>query len=641
MGGVLGRGLCRARCQRGVHALGQMAATEPGAFYGAVVQPVAAQAQACLRLPPAVHIQRRCGVGIQPAVGRGLHAGRIGATQLGKRLQQGGGDGGGSVVYVRLAPGVAGVQQPGFGAVAPGFAAVARDPAQGVVLDKTTIHGQGHRLRAAHHDRPAGAQGGAACQGGSLGGDRLQQGRGLGGRHGQQHGLVVLRFGAVLGAVQLPASACRGLQRLHGGLPLEARGQGQLLHVAHQMRGGRGHARGADKALQRAVVQHKVLAIVRADAALPQRGCAGVLPLGHLGAKVRIPRGEVLCAVVALPLGAGIAAAARAHAPRRATAFVEHVYVVARLGQKLRTRQPGQARAHDGNRQACCGEGRGCGHGGLLGQREEWVLRHCRTRGLSADSGSVAVMPSSGLWYSAGQEPPTHSAIREGSCARSSRRLASTTVPFCAAEKLSSTTSTRCAWAACTTSSKGVWVPRDTQVQPSSTSIASTISRPRPCSSCGKVVSSTLGPKAGGEPCSGASEAIAWRSTPVMTSVYRCSSKISNRPCTHASPTATVSGATSSVMNGPRPMRICAWCRAWRSPWGSWAAIVSSRADSSAEWEGWGTLFVLDNFALLAWLCWVRSWVSSATSSPTTLLGRRPASSRRRTSCSRCTCSAG
>ena len=118
----------------------------------------------------------------------------------------------------------------------------------------------------------------------------------------------------------------------------------------------------------------------------------------QLGAKVRIPRGEVLGAVVALPRGAGIAAAACAHAPRRATAFVEHVHAVARLGQKLRTSQPGQARTHDGNRQARWGEGRGCGHGGLLGQREEWVLRHCRTRGLSADSGSVAVMPSSGLW---------------------------------------------------------------------------------------------------------------------------------------------------------------------------------------------------------------------------------------------------
>ena len=65
-----------------------MAATEPGAFYGAVVQPVAAQAQPGLWLPPAIHIQRRCGVGIQPAVGGGLHAGRIGAAQLGKRLQQ-------------------------------------------------------------------------------------------------------------------------------------------------------------------------------------------------------------------------------------------------------------------------------------------------------------------------------------------------------------------------------------------------------------------------------------------------------------------------------------------------------------------------------------------------------------------------
>ncbi len=139
---------------------------------------------------------------------------------------------------------------------------------------------------------------------------------------------------------------------MHGGLPLKAHGLGQLLHAAHQVRGGRGHARGADKALQGAVVQHKALAIVRADAALPQRGSPGVLPLGHLGAKVRIPRGEVLGAVVALPLGAGIAAAACAHAPRRATAFVEHVHAVARLGQKLRTRQPGQACTHDGNRQA-------------------------------------------------------------------------------------------------------------------------------------------------------------------------------------------------------------------------------------------------------------------------------------------------
>lgn len=134
-------GLSRVRCQRGVYALGQMAATEPGAFYGAVVQPIAAQAQSCIGLPPAVYVQRRCGVGIQPAVGGGLHARRIGAAQLGKCLQQGGGDGGGIVVYVRLAPGVAGVQQPGFGAAAPGFAAVACYPAQGAVLDKAAITG--------------------------------------------------------------------------------------------------------------------------------------------------------------------------------------------------------------------------------------------------------------------------------------------------------------------------------------------------------------------------------------------------------------------------------------------------------------------------------------------------------------------
>ena len=75
-----------------MHTLGQAAATEPGTFHTAAVQPVATQAQPGLRLPPAVHIQWRGGVGIAPAVGGGLHAGRFGAAQLRKGLQQSSGD---------------------------------------------------------------------------------------------------------------------------------------------------------------------------------------------------------------------------------------------------------------------------------------------------------------------------------------------------------------------------------------------------------------------------------------------------------------------------------------------------------------------------------------------------------------------
>ena len=266
---------------------------------------------------------------------------------------------------MRLAPGVGGVQQPGFRAVAPGLAAVACNPAQGAVLDKAAVHGQGHRLGAAHHDRPAGPHAGAARQVGGLRGHSRQQGRGLWGRHGQQHGLVALGLGAVFGAVQQPAIARVRLQRLDGGLPLKAHRLRQGLQAAHQVGCRRGHAWGADKALHCAGLLREALPIVRADAGVPWGCGAGLLPVGNLGPEIGMACREVLGAVVALPIRRTIAAAARAHAARGATAFVEHVHAVACVGQGLGTGQACQAGTDDGDRGVfqgwgSCGAGHGC-----------------------------------------------------------------------------------------------------------------------------------------------------------------------------------------------------------------------------------------------------------------------------------------
>ena len=246
-----------------------------------------------------------------------------------------------------IAPSVGGVQQPGFGAAAPGFTAVTRDPAQGALLDKAAIHGQRHRLGAAHHDRPAGPHAGGARQVGGLRGHARQQGRGLWRGYGQQHGLVALGLSAVLGAVQQPAISSICLQRLDGGLPLKAHRLGLGLQAAHLVGRRRGHAWGADKALHRSGLQREALPIVRADAGGP-RGCgAGLLPTGDLGPEIGIARREVLGAVVALPIRRTIAAAACAHAARGTAALVEHVHAVSYLSQKLSTTQARNACSYD------------------------------------------------------------------------------------------------------------------------------------------------------------------------------------------------------------------------------------------------------------------------------------------------------
>lgn len=65
---------------------GQAYTAEPGAFHGAVMQPVTAHPQTGSRVPPGAHVQPVGRVAIAPAVGRHLHAGWIGAAQFRKGL---------------------------------------------------------------------------------------------------------------------------------------------------------------------------------------------------------------------------------------------------------------------------------------------------------------------------------------------------------------------------------------------------------------------------------------------------------------------------------------------------------------------------------------------------------------------------
>ena len=220
---------------------------------------------------------------------------------------------------------------------------------------------------------------------------------------------------------------------------------------------------------------------------------------------------------------------------------------------------------------------------------------------------------------------------------RSSPRQACAIAPLCALLKLSPTMSARCARAACATSPMGVWVPSDTQLQPSRASRASTMSRPSPCISCGSVVSTTLG-AGGGE--GGTSEAIACLKTPVSTSVYRCSSNTSKRPCAQNSPTAVVSGATSVVTKPARPMRDWARLRQCLSWAGSCAAMALSMGAKRSESAAFSE-FVLDKSLPGEVSARASSACRPSRSTPISLLGRSPVSMSRRIRVSCRTWSAG
>ncbi len=140
------------------------------------------------------------------------------------------------------------------------------------------------------------------------------------------------------------------MQRLNGGLPLKANRVRQLLHAAHHVRGGRGHAGCPDEAFQRAGLQLEAMSVMCADTSLP-RCCDGLsAPLSDLLAKINIPRSEILSSVVTLPVNQVVVAASCAHASRRAATFVEHMHAMPSQGQKMCARQASHTSADDGDR---------------------------------------------------------------------------------------------------------------------------------------------------------------------------------------------------------------------------------------------------------------------------------------------------
>ncbi|MNN02308.1 hypothetical protein D3C81_1149650 [compost metagenome] len=99
---------------------------------------------------------------------------------------------------VFLAPVTAGMQHPRVeGAFTPGFAPVAGEPVQCVVLDKAALHGAVQRRIERQGNRPGGLHFHGRRDAGELGCDRRQQGIGLGRRHSDDHmaeGAVVVVF---------------------------------------------------------------------------------------------------------------------------------------------------------------------------------------------------------------------------------------------------------------------------------------------------------------------------------------------------------------------------------------------------------------------------------------------------------------
>mgnify|MGYP006911045630 CR=1 FL=1 len=82
--------------------------------------------------------------------------------------------------------------------------------------------------------------------------------------------------------------------------------------------------------------------------------------------------------------------------------------------------------------------------------------------------------------------------MEAGNKVLSSDKPSTTWLGFMLTLKLNATTSAPCAVAACAMSRTGVCVPNDTQRQPCKVSKLSTINKPKPCASCGKVVNNTV-----------------------------------------------------------------------------------------------------------------------------------------------------
>src|SRR5471032_1535374 len=120
-------------------------------------------------------------------------------------------------------------------------------------------------------------------------------------------------------------------------------------------------------------------------------------------------------------------------------------------------------------------------------------LRQSATVSTMSTSRCITWIPGSLCVRSAGDPPPAQISTPAGNRARRSCSADAVCGPGMLSEKLSATTSTRCAWQAATMSSIGVCTPSDRQRQASSVIKASAINRPRLCSSPGTVVSSTRG----------------------------------------------------------------------------------------------------------------------------------------------------
>ena len=120
-------GFASGSSERPRHPVRELPAAVPGVLDPAAVEPVAAQAEAELGVPLAADGQRGLGVGIAPPVrGERLWSG---PAQPGEGVQPFRRDAFRILFQVRFAPFRGGVQQPGFRAAAPRFAAVARSPA--------------------------------------------------------------------------------------------------------------------------------------------------------------------------------------------------------------------------------------------------------------------------------------------------------------------------------------------------------------------------------------------------------------------------------------------------------------------------------------------------------------------------------
>ena len=221
-------------------------------------------------------------------------------------------------------------------AVAPGFAAVARQPVERAVLYEAAFDWRIQRGFEGESDGPGrlhfhpGSDAGKFRRGG-------QQRGGLRCRCGDHH-MAVGAVGATVGVLQMPV--------LFAAIDLgDAAGK---LHVQaiEQAAGDGAHARRADPAglLVRRHVQ--LAALEGVQLRRPLGGPALALPALHFGDEAPVTRGEVLSAQVQR---AGVAALAR-HAPAAAAAFIEQLNGMPGLCQSLSGGEPGDAGADDCDR---------------------------------------------------------------------------------------------------------------------------------------------------------------------------------------------------------------------------------------------------------------------------------------------------